>query len=573
MKQETNRTQSLYSFDFHRFKTIVSMLLKDTVHLDFKHNFKQSLIRLSFYVLSFALVCGLSFVFFYVSDLLRIFSYYRTISPSVPSILVMAVFLFGFIPSSFSLNRLLYWSKDNRLLISLPCSSTTVFSAKIAVFFFSQYLRAVMIEIPFLLGYLIFRRGAFYLYLWCFVAWFFFVLAKVMINAVFSVPFYYVDRYFKKHNLALILLSVIFFGALIFLIFYFISLMPNALDISTIWPKVQNRVNDALLYYQIHFRFFQRLTSFSIGNFYLNGDGFAFMTWENFLAFLITFGVTVICFFISYFLVGKKFFSLASSGNDFIVRPKERDIKLKKHSAAISQIRKEAILFFTDPDTFVSILETFVFLPIFLAFMNKIFGAFKINFVGAKMVHAFNLLLILVVAFSSCTTIAKIYDKEGDAFLLTRTYPGKESWMLFSKLVLPLAMGLISILLTVGIISSIRSYSIGLFFILAFAISLIFIGHVLYSASLDFTNRRREFASEDFATPSEKRSVIIGLILSLVVSVFYYMFEGDTYTWWGTGVEMTSAIKILIFAIAYFAFQVFLYQKKVKYVYLRGDTL
>jgi hypothetical protein len=161
-----------------RFFTMVKMLLRNTLNLDFKSDFKRSLIKT---ILGCARLCrrhhGISYFFFSIvlaiPDLLdslfrprkRAFSDHNDgLFPRLYSCLVILA------------QDCLYWNNDNKIMITFPCNANTVFVARMFVFFVSQFLKTLLIEIPFLFGYMIFSRVS--LGITCFGWWCRLVLAR-----------------------------------------------------------------------------------------------------------------------------------------------------------------------------------------------------------------------------------------------------------------------------------------------------------------------------------------------------------------------------------------------------------
>jgi hypothetical protein len=129
--------------EFRSFSTLVAMLLSDTLKLSFnsKSARKASIIRIVTSVLIFAVLTALGVLFYRLSSMFGIFSLLSFIPEAVPSFLSLVVLVFALINSIVSLVTTLYFSPDNRLMITYPCRGSTVFLARLFVFYIKEVVR------------------------------------------------------------------------------------------------------------------------------------------------------------------------------------------------------------------------------------------------------------------------------------------------------------------------------------------------------------------------------------------------------------------------------------------------
>jgi len=571
--QPKNQTKKVRSFgiDWPRFFTLTAMMLKNTLNIDFQANKKRSIIKAVSAIVGFAVLTVVSYFFFFIAAKLNIFSLLSFVPETVPSVIVMAVYFIGFVPALFSLIKNLYWSRDNKIMIALPCNANTVFWSRMFVFLLSQCLKTLLIEIPFLYGFMIFTKFPWYTFVWALFGWLLLVLMEVLILSLLSIPGYYIGLFLKRHNIISIVLSSTFFVGLVALVAFVISLLPDSVNLFSSWGPYFAKIQRFLLFYQTQLVVPYDLTLMTIG--LQNGFGAVLFTLQFLVVFACVIGVIVLCFVGTLLLVNPLYFKLASSSNDFLAPVEKKQKRLKIHSGFVSQIKKEALLFFKDPNIFSGLFGAFIFMPIYISLLNKIFGAMATNIRGDMMVYAINVLLILLVSLSSNTIISRIYSEEGDAFNLTRSYPSNPRFMLSAKLFWPGLMGVISICLSVFFFASLKGVGMASGIFIALGICFFYIGHLLYSAGLDFTSKHDHFESADFTSEAEKRVMITGTLIAFLFGFLYYLFLSDFHLWGSLTREETASLKLCLFGLGGLAANIVVFFKRIKYVYMEGRVL
>ena len=237
-----------------------------------------------------------------------------------------------------------------------------------------------------------------------------------------------------------------------------------------------------------------------------------------------------------------------------------------------SQLKKEAILFFKDSSFSSPYLGIFLALPLLLSLLAKLFGAMDLNSRGEGYVQVVLLLIGLLLSLSANAGIAKIYSLEGGAFKLSRTYPLKGTHIISSKLIIPGTIGCLSLLASLIALNSIRPEMASGNTFMGIGAILIYIGHLLYSAGLDFTSPKSNFGDASFFSSAENRSTIMGFITAALLSVFYYLYFQDHILWLPT-IESTAGFKVFLISVIYLGLNVLLYARKIKYIYKTGEEL
>lgn len=555
-----------------RFFALVSMLFSDTMKLSFldKAHRKNSIINIVSSLLAFAGLSGLAVVLYNVAITLHVFSVLDYIPETVPSLIGAVLLILSFANSLLGLIRTLYFSEDNRVIITYPCKGVTIFAARLLVFFICEYLRSILVFIPILLGYLIVAHFPWVFYWWVFVALFFVVMAEVVVASLLSVPGYYLARFFKRNSLLESLGYLTLFAVFVGVVAWLISLLPNKIDISSNWGPIFAQIKTLLSAYPDNLRPFYSLTLMEIG--YTNGFSKSVFTLESGLTLLCLLGVILLGLAIVFCGVSRLYLHLASTSFEYSSDNVLRTKKSKTRPYWFSQMNKELILFFKTPETFMSLFSIDVFLPIFVAILNKVFGAMDTTVVGKMYVSVVNVLIILLVILCSNGAISHIYSDEGKAFLLDRTYPRSSGFLLFSKLILPMAMGFISILVTClcyGLVSSdsllpdgSRWITSEMLVALAVSFTSFYFGHLLFSSSLDFCSLKSTFAAETLVNENEKRSLVSAFFIAFLMTALFYFFLRENVA--------SSYLKLMIFGLLYLFFNILLFIRKIRYLYREG---
>jgi hypothetical protein len=559
--------------EFRQFRTLVGMLLSDSLKLSFdtKAARKASLLRIISALVVFALLCALGVVLYSLASVFSIFSLLRFIPEAVPSFLANVVLVVALFNSIFGLVQMLYFSPDNRLMITYPCKGSTVFLARLFVFYLNEFGRLFLALTPILLSYLIFSSFPWYSYLYYLVTLLLVSGLIVLLAAFLSIPGYYVRLFLKRNSLVGFVVYTLLFALFIALIAWVIGLIPNKIDIFTNFGPYFSEIQSLMKLYRDNLPLFYGLTKAMIGSF----DGFIvtpFSTTSG-LYLLVILGFLLLLFVFARFVTNRLYLHLASSSFEYESVGSLTSRYMKKRPFWISQLDKEWTLLLKSPDTLASFLGAFVFLPIAMSLINKIFGAMDTTVLGNMYISAVNLALILLVSLSSNETIAHLYSEEGSAFNLNRSYPKGNSFILLSKLFLPALLGVISISLCSVYYGQINAFKLdsngeswvkgNMVAALAIAASCFYLGHLLFAAGLDFCGVKSNFSGQAKATTNERDVVITAFVLSLSQGYLFYLFMKD-------GLE-SAYLKIMIVGLIYFALNVVLFIRKSKYLYGRGE--
>lgn len=125
---------------FNHLKTLVAMQLRDKVDLSWIKNKKKALRRILLILIKFIIIAVATFLLLYFGNKMNLFKYYQT-STIVVLVLTISLFL-SLITCTFELMKTLYFAEDNKVLITLPVNTNSLFISKIIVYYIYELKRA-----------------------------------------------------------------------------------------------------------------------------------------------------------------------------------------------------------------------------------------------------------------------------------------------------------------------------------------------------------------------------------------------------------------------------------------------
>lgn len=571
-EKKTSKLRSFFHVEWKSFSVLLSMLLSNSLSIDFKGNKKKTIVNILLKVVIFALAAAISFILFKVCIKLNIFSLLPFVPMTVPSILTNILLIISFVSTLLKVTKDLYFSNDSKVLLTLPTNGNTLFLTRLFVSFINVYIRSMTLEIPFLIGYYLVSSYPVYMIFLVFFLFLIIDLFFVLLSALLSMLLYFIQKFLYTHAVVKRVIAVFFTLAIVALSSYLIYIIPENIDIFTNWSPYFTRIQEGLRFYSNRLSFFYETSKMYLG--YYTGYTFNYFSGSA-LPGLYTF-LTLACSLPLLFLfclsAASPFYLKLASGNDEIMQKTSDKGKTERtHSPFVSQIRKEMLLYFKDGDL-INYTSLFIFLPLLLALISKIFMAMDLNSRGLSYVQVAVLFISLLIVLSSNSIIARMYSKEGGAFKLARTYPVKNSLLITSKLFLPMIFGTLSLIISYSVIAMLRSDMKIENLLLGGGVLLIYLGHLLYSASLDFTNPQSSFGDVSFLSKNENRSIIFAFVSSALFTLLFYYFGSDPLVWL-VNIQMTASLKLLLIGVLFLTLNIYLYCQRIKYVYSKGERL
>ena len=230
--------------------TLVKMQLKE------KLNFKRLelegvsafriLVTVVGALLKFAIITAIFTVVLFVVSFLGLFSVTRAIPTTVMSIAFGILMITSIVSCTVGLTNSMYFSRDNAILLTLPCRPIQVYLSKLIIFFAYELKRSFNFMVPLFVAYFIISRYPIIAYLWLMFCFVFIALFTVAVASLLSVPAMWISNVFRQNRFLQIGTLVTMVSGLVVALFYAISLIPENLDLLATMPVTMNRMNNWL---------------------------------------------------------------------------------------------------------------------------------------------------------------------------------------------------------------------------------------------------------------------------------------------------------------------------------------
>lgn len=551
---------------------IVMMQLKDKIDFSFAKDKKQLIIKTVLAIVKFVVVTAIVYFAVMLCRLmLGLFNSYEI--PEAMTLVIGVFFLMSVISCTVSLVKTMYYSDDNKVLVTFPVSGNIVFVSKLLVFYFYELKRNFSLLVPILLGFGInlvtvnSLHWSFFLLVWFpFLAY---SALPVLIGALLSIPALYIYRFFSDYRWIGYVLFALLLGLLVYGTVSLIAVIPADLDLPRLWPAhIRPFIQWLLSAFEKNFYPFALLTRSFLGE--RNSSYFYCVHWKTVLFFFGIVGIDAALFGIVFLTTRNLFYAMMLKSFEFNKDTRERKVKNVVHGEKTTYFFKEAKMILRSRSSTITLLAVGIAMPVLVFFMNKIFAAINTSVTGNNMSYAFNLLVILLPVLASNAAIASGFSREGRAGYIKKTKPVNPIIPLTAKLVVPAAISSISLTIASCVFSYFNIEYFGVGNVILLALSLIFVnlGHVSFSATLDLMNPK----NEDYATsgdtqnnPNENISTLVAFVVSALYALISFKLFGELKTEYGN--VTVVFVKLAAMGFAVFACAFAMYALKIKAYY------
>ena len=548
--------------------TLVKMQLKEKLGAKRveKHGSKSFNILLSVFtaILKFAMVTVLCGAFITVAKMFSLFNYPGYVPQSAISLAFLVMSAFSLLSCTVGLTKSLYYSRDNAVLLTYPCTPNQIFLSKIIIFYVFELIRNLSFIVPVFVAYFLTHGYAFYYYIWLLFCFIFVSMLTVAIAALLSIPGMWIANLFNQHALLQKIVLVILVGSVIAGVFYAINLIPVNIDLRQQSPFIKKQIRnfvDGYAYSNVQTKALNpvfNLTIVLLGS----ADFVSFSLGGNLLRLLLLIGAVGVFAALSALIVRPLFYTMASKPFEFLkknVKPKKNRVYNKKIAAFVN----EMLVAIKSSDRIYSNVAILFATPILIFFLNKVFAAMSIAELGQFMVSTVNVLIIMLILLNSNTYAASIFSKEGRSSYLIKTQPTNPFGLLVAKLVPNTLFVTLSLILTyIVMYKTCGLTGIDLFYLLA-GIWFIYLAHLVLCAELDIMNPQNEVYAtmgSSESNPNEAKATAIAFVLAFATAamVFFILQKHEPYNLY---------LKILLVGIAAFAIKAFMFYQNVKLYY------
>ena len=531
-----------------------------------KHGSKAFNVLLSVFVavLKFAMITALCIAFITVAKMFSIFNYPGYVPQSAISLTFLVMSAFSLLSCTIGLTKSLYYSRDNAVLLTFPCTPNQIFLSKIIIFFIFELIRNLSFIVPVFVAYFLTHGYAMHYYIWMLFGFVFVSLLTVMIAALLSIPGMWLANLFNQHALLQKIVLVILVGSAIVGVFYAINLIPANIDLGQQANYIRRQIRNFLDNYAYSDVKAQTLNPVFNMTLVLLGsaDFISFSLGANLLRLLILLGFIGVFAALAALIARPLFYKMASKPFEFLkknVRPRKNIVFNKRIAAFIN----EFLVAMKSSDRIYSNVTILFVTPILIFFLNKVFAAMSIRELGQFMVSTANILIIMLIVLNSNAYAATIFSKEGRSSYLIKTQPTNPFGLLVAKLVPNTVFVTLSLVLTYIVMYSTCGLSgLDLFYLLG-GIWFIYLAHLILSAEFDIMNPQNEVYAtmgSSESNPNETKSIIVAFIVSFATSalVFIILQMHEPYNLY---------LKMMLVGIAAFIVKAFTFYQNVKLYY------
>ena len=353
--------------------TLVKMQLKEKLDLKRPDLKKMGIFRVALAVLSpllkFAAVVALCALSIMVASKLNIFSINGTVPPSVISLIFVFMLITSIVSCTAGLTKSMYYSKDNAILLTLPCSPTQVYLSKLIIFFIFEVKRSFGFIVPLFVAYYITHSYSFVFYPWMLLSFMLVSVFTVALGALLSIPTMWFCNFFRQRKvlqiISLILVVVAAYAALLFAI----SLIPENIDPVATWDKTSRDIRDFLLAYVTNFAQVYDLSNLMLGDAYFHLALFKIVPMLLRLAKLL--GASAVLFVAGMLIVRPLFYKMASKPFEYL----KKQVKPRKNhriNPKLSPLWVELLSTVKSIDRVFSTVGVMISIPLLIYLLNKI---------------------------------------------------------------------------------------------------------------------------------------------------------------------------------------------------------
>ena len=233
---------------------------------------------------------------------------------------------------------------------------------------------------------------------------------------------------------------------------------------------------------------------------------------------------------------------------------KKNRVKDKKLSLFV----KEILLDIRTPGQAISMILLFVITPLAISLLNALFAAINTSFQGKTYVIMFNVLIIMLIVLASNVTMASIYSREGKTSYMLKAMPVNYMASLGFKLLIRATIVVASLALTMVLYSTYCKITFIRYDLLFFTFVFIYLGHLLWSAELDFMNPKDNLYAalgQNVNNPNETTSAILTFIISFaMMGISFFLISTEV---------SRAFIKLFIIGLVFFLIRLGLFVLKI----------
>lgn len=543
-------------------KTLVMMQLKDKLDLSFVKSKRGLIFKIVLSVVKLVAVTAVFYLLFFVCNMLGVFYPSGYIPDTVANVLFTVMQLMSVVTCIVGLTQALYMTADNRVLLTLPASSATVFFSKLILYYVFELKRNVTFTLPMFIAYGMINGAVWYYYLWLIFCFAFISMIPVVIGALVSIPALFVATFVKQFKWLQLSLMFVASGLVVWGIVALIGVIPPNINIMGTWGSLFLSIQRFLNGFAKALYPFYCLTlmivggTLRIGSKLFAGDTFAY------------FGVMLACLAVAlglaYLLAKPLFIRMAARQFEFekmVVPPKKNKVFNKKLSPVLETLQMNV----RSGRYVLSAIVQLALPAISILLLNKLYASMNTNYTGEVMTKTFNLLVMLVITVAFNNEYATVYSKEANARNIIKTRPQNPIYTLLGRIAPRIAIIVLSTFAVVITAVSVSSSDKGELVMMGMVTLFVSVAHLLWCAEMDVMHSYADqyaTVGVQFDSPNERNATIVGFLLSAFFAFAYYFLSDRGTT--------SSIVKGIIIAAVFLAARIYLYVTRVKHYFVEN---
>lgn len=471
------------------------------------------------------------------------------------AILLLFTQVLSFAIAFGSIIKNLYHSKDNDLLMSLPCDHKQIFISKLLVLYAYELIANTLYTMPILVMFGLISSVSIGYWFMSLLFVFLLPLLSLVLAAFFSIPVIFIVNKIKRYPIVASLSLVIVVAGFLGLYMWLIISFTNSIDFVGQQDTILTQVNNVIA----------KISSNTI-IFKLMADGLLFNSgwwWKD----LILVGTTIIFLVFTMILVQKVYFTLAMKNSETSTYIKSRQKKDIVESPFKSIIRKELYTIFREPGNVFQYFIFTILMPFIVLMYDKMLLSINVNQTGQAMIVASHVLVVAILAMLSNIVSASAVSREGGNFYITKMSPSQPRLQINAKIVFNLIFTYSALIITSIFTGIFTDISLWHNILCTVAVAIMSLGHIVTSILLDLRKPALDwFDSNEIEKISKntRNSMLLGLLFAVIMFAIVMAFAPTSHTIWPWSILLSTVSIYTISILLYYHFNINKIYEKVE---------
>ena len=435
------------------------------------------------------------------------------------AVLLMFTQILSFVIALGSIIKNLYHSKENDLLMSLPCSHNQVFISKLMVLYFYELVANTLYTTPIFIMYSFVSNVNIGYYFLCLLFLFLLPLISLVFAGFFSIPIMYISNKLKKYPVWASAVLVIVVAVLLGLYMYLIISFTSSIDFSGKQSTILSNINDIIARISVYSGVFRFMAEGILAE--------AGWWWKD----IVIIAFTAIMFVLTVLIVKKFYFNLAMKNSETTTKARRGKDYIEPPFKSI--LRKETYTIFREPGNVFQYFIFTILMPFIVLLYDKMLLSITVNQTGQAMIVASHVLVVAILAMLSNIVSATAISREGGNFYISKLSPASPRLQTNAKIVFNLIFTYGALIITAIFTAIFTDIPILYNILTTIAVAIMSLGHIITSVLIDLKKPVLDwFDSNDIEkmSKSTKISMVLGLVFAFLMFIIVVVFAPTSHT-------------------------------------------